>query len=189
MNLQALLKRLQILWAQRFVRKAPTINFQSTTSTSVWLVTLLWVLALVLCAVVLDNWMQLQDQEAETVRVEEQFTAMALKQEKLIQASIKASPEQKKQLEAFEQQKITPYDLLDTIGQAWNLEVAILRIEVNTVTREVDMDLESKTLADTFRFIERLKSDGTIDVYLQQSSINTKDQMQPFTIKLELKGR
>lgn len=189
MKLQSLLKQLPALPAQGFARKAPSVNFQHSTLTCKWLVTLLWVLALVLCTVVWDNWMQLQDQETETLRVEEQFAALALKQEKLIQASIKTSPEQKKQLEAFAQQAITPYALLDTIGKAWNQELAIVRMEVRTVTREVDMTLESKTLPDVFRFIERLKSDATIDVYLQQSSINTKEPMQPFSIKLGLKGR
>lgn len=171
------------------VTPAPVINFLQKKPTVGWLVALLWAVALALCVTVWDNWLQLQDKDADTARVEAQFTAMALKQQKLIQASIQTSPQQKKQLEAFTQQKATPYALLTTLEQAWSPQVALLRLELEPVTQEVDMDIESKDLADTFRFIERLKRQGTVDVYLQHSAVNTQDPMNPTVVKLRLSAR
>lgn len=189
MNLHTWPATVRALFKRGYGEKAPGINFQQQKPTVVWLVALLWTVALVLCVRVWDNWLQLQDKDAETVRVEAQFTAMALKQQKLIQASIQTSPQQKKQLEAFTRQKVTPYALLTTLEQAWSPEVALLRLELNPVTQEVDMDIESKQLTDTFRFIERLKSQGTVDVYLQQSAVNTQDPMAPTVVKLKLSAR
>lgn len=189
MNRLALLNRLHAVWSRGLAAKAPTINFQTTPPTLPWLGALLWLLAAMLCATVWDNWMLLQDKEAQTVGVEEQFATLALQQKKRLQASIHTSPEQKKQLEAFAQQLLTPYALFTTLDRAWSLDVAILNMQVSTVPQEVDMEIESKGLPDAFRFIQRLKTDKTLDVYLQQSSINTQDPMQPTRVKLKLSGR
>lgn len=180
---------LRAIFTRRPGPAAPAINFQQKKPTVVWLVAVLWAVALSLSVTVWDNWLQLQDKDADTVRIEATFTAMALKQQKLIQASIQTSPQQKKQLEAFARHEATPYALLTTLEQAWSPQVALLRLELDVVAQEVGMDIESKELADTFRFIERLKRQGTVDVYLQQSAVNTQDPMTPMVVKLRLSAR
>lgn len=74
------------------------------------------------------------------------------------------------------------------MGQAWSHDVALTRLEVNTQTQILNLDLEARVLGDAFRFVERLKTLKGIQVNLQQSSRKTNDPALPVLVKLTLDG-
>ncbi|MGY2172589.1 hypothetical protein [Pseudomonas gingeri] len=165
--------------------RAPLIDLRGERA-NLWLVLLLGAVALALWLLLWSDWQALQVREAEAEQVERQFTALAIQQEQLMQASLRTSPLQKKQLETFARQNATPFALLDALGQAWSPDVALLRLEVNTAARELSLDLESQRLEGSLRFIEKLKTDTGLTVSLQQSARNTRDPMLPMSVKFKL---
>lgn len=173
-------------WIHRWRQpRAPQIDLRGERARP-WLVVLLGAVALGLWLLLVSDWQALQAREAEAEQVERQFTALAIRQEQLMQAALRTSPEQKKQLEAFARQSATPFALLDALGRAWTPDVALLRLEVNTVARELSLDLESQRLEGSLRFIETLKRDTGLTVSLQQSARNTQDPMRPMSVKFKL---
>ncbi len=168
--------------------RAPLIDLRGARLRPWWLV-LLGAAALGLWLLLWSDWQALQAREAEADQVERQFTALAVQQERLMQASLRTSPQQKKQLETFVRQNTTPFALLDALGQAWSPDVALLRLEVNTAARELSLDLESQRLEGSLRFIEKLKTDTGLTVNLQQSARNTRDPMLPMSVKFKLSAQ
>ncbi|NWA05359.1 hypothetical protein [Pseudomonas gingeri] len=168
--------------------RAPLIDLRGDRARP-WLVILLGVIALGLWLLLWSDWQTLQVREAEAQQVERQFTALAIQQEQRMQASLRTSPQQKKQLETFARQSATPFALLDALGQAWSPDVALLRLEVNTAARELSLDLESQHLEGSLRFIEKLKTDTGLTVSLQQSARNTRDPMLPMSVKFKLSAQ
>lgn len=171
------------------LQRAPKVDFINPTGRNRWLVIALWGLALVIGAQTAQKWQHWQDVELRTLEVEQRFTDVAVQQEQLMQTALRASPDQKKQLEAFRQQGVTPFPLLDLLEHAWSAEVAVQRLDVSTVAQSMSLELESKTLNDTFRFIERLKADKSTAVFLQQSTRNSSDPMLPMGVKLSVQRR
>ncbi|AMB83844.1 hypothetical protein AWM79_00365 [Pseudomonas agarici] len=168
--------------------RAPLIDLRGERMRP-WLLVLLSILALGLWLLLWSDWQALQVREAEADQVERQFTALAIQQEQLMQASLRTSPQQKKQLETFARQNATPFALLDALGQAWSPDVALLRLEVNTAAQELNLDLESQRLEGSLRFIEKLKTDTGLTVNLQQSARNTRDPMLPMSVKFKLSAQ
>ncbi|WP_017902394.1 hypothetical protein, partial [Pseudomonas asplenii] len=171
---------------QRWQRPpAPTLELRGGIARP-WLLTLLGVVAAGLWLLLWQDWQQLQLRQAEADQVERQFNALAIEQENRLQAALHTSPQQQKQLEAFDRQRATPFALLDALGRAWTPDVALLRLEVDTTAQELSLELESQRLDGSLQFIERLKSDSGLSVSLQQSARNTRDPMLPMTVKFKL---
>jgi len=165
--------------------RAPSIDLRGERPRR-WLWVLLGAVALGVWLLLWSDWQALQIQEAEAEQVERQFTALAIQQEQQMQAALRTSPQQKKQLEAFARQGATPCALLDALGRAWSADVALLRLEVNTTARELSLELESQRLEGSLHFIEQLKADTGLTVSLQQSARNTRDPMLPMSVKFKL---
>ncbi len=151
--------------------RAPSIDLRGERPRR-WLWVLLGAVALgVWLLLWSDYWQALQIQEAEAEQVERQFTALAIQQEQQMQAALRTSPQQKKQLEAFARQSATPFALLDALGRT---------------ARELSLELESQRLEGSLHFIEQLKADTGLTVSLQQSARNTRDPMLPMSVKFKL---
>ncbi|QXI28104.1 hypothetical protein [Pseudomonas vanderleydeniana] len=164
---------------------APAIDLRGSRPRT-WLVALLAAVAIALWLLLWMDWRTLQARQAEADRVERQFNALAIQQEKQMQAALRTSPQQQKQLDAFARQRATPFELLDALGRAWTPDVALLRLEVDTAAQELSLDLESQRLEGSLQFIERLKNDSGLNVSLQQSARNTRDPMLPMSVKFKL---
>jgi hypothetical protein len=175
-------------WQRLRAPRLPTIDFLHPGATRRPLVALLWLIALMVLLTTSQHWQQMQHQQRQTDELEQQFIQLARQQEQLIQAAIHLSPQQKQQLVIFARQAVTPLPLLDAVGQAWSHDVALTRLEVNTQTQILNLDLEARVLGDAFRFVERLKTLKGIQVNLQQSSRKTNDPALPVLVKLTLDG-
>ena len=75
---------------------------------------------------------------------------------------------------------------MDAVAQAWSREVALTRLEVNTQSQRLHLDLEAKGLGDAFRFVERLKAQPGVEVNLQQSARKPNDPQHPVQVKLSV---
>ncbi|WP_256576652.1 hypothetical protein [Pseudomonas sp. Irchel 3E20] len=181
--------RLHRHWQRARAGQGPRVDFQRQHLAHKGLVAVLWLLALVLAFIAWQHWQALQAQQRHTDELEQHFVQLARQQERLIQAAIRTTPQQKKQLALFAEQALTPFPLLDTLGQAWLKEVAVTRVEVNTLTRELNLDLEARVLRDAFRFVERLKAQPNLAVSLQQSARKPNDPARPVVVKLNIRGQ
>lgn len=177
-----MIARLQRLRAPR----SNGVNFQRPTATWRPLVALLWLIGALLLGTTWLHRERLEQQQQQTDALDQQFIQLTRRQEQLIQAAIRLSPQQKLQLAAFAQQTASPFPLLDAIGYAWANEVALTRLEVSTQAQVLNLDLEARVLADAFRFVERLKDREGVQVSLQQSSRKANDPARPVLVKLRL---
>lgn len=166
----------------------PQANFQRLQPTRRGVVSLLWLLTLAVLLNTWLNWQQMQDRQARTDALEQQFIQLTRQQEQLIQAAIHLSPQHKQQLASFTAQSASPFALLDAVGQGWSGDVALTRLEVNTQTQRLNLDLEARALSDAFRFVERLKAQPGVEVNLQQSAAKPNDPMRPVLVKLQLEA-
>jgi len=166
--------------------RAPGIDFQHANSPHRPLVTVLWLLATGLLFTTWQHWQRMEEQQLQTDELEQHFIQLTRRQEQLIQAAIRLSPRQKQQLAAFSKQSATPFALMDSVAQAWSREIALTRVEVNTQTQLLHLDLEAKALGDAFRFVERLKTQPGVHVNLQQSARKTNDPQHPVQVKLAI---
>jgi hypothetical protein len=176
-------------WLYLRTPRAPGVDFQRASATFRPLVTVLWLVAAVLIFNTWQHWQRMAQRQLQTDELEQQFIQLTRQQEKLIQAAIRLSPRQKQQLDVFALQSVTPFGLLDAVGQAWSKDVALTRLEVNTQTQLLNLDLEAKLLADAFRFVERLKAQPGAEVTLLQSARKANDPQRPVQVKLSLGAR
>ena len=179
---------LQKRWQRLRAARSPMIDFLHPGTTRRPLVALLWLITLMVMFTTWEHWQQMQHQQRQTDELEQQFIQLARQQEQLIQAAIHLSPEQKEQLVIFSQQAVTPFPLLDALGQAWSSDIALTHLEVNTQTQLLNLELEARVLGDAFRFVERLKDLDGVHVSLQQSNRKTNDPARPVLVKLTLGG-
>jgi len=176
--------RLAGVWQHLRAPRAPSVDFQRPTPTHRALVAGLWLVAGLLLSSAWHHWQRMVQQQQQTDVLEQQFIQLTRRQEQLIQAAIRLSPQQKQQLASFARQKITPFALMDGVAQAWSKEIALTRVEVNTQAQVVHLDLEAKQLGDAFRFVDRLKAQPGVQVNLQQSALKTQDPQHPVQVKL-----
>lgn len=169
--------------------RAPGIDFQRPNALYRPLVGVLWLVAAVLAFHTWQQWQRMEQQQQQTDGLEQHYIQLTRRQEQLIQAASRLSPRQKQQLAAFNRQSATPFALLDTMAQAWSGEVALTRVEVNTQSQRLHLDLEAKGLGDAFRFVERLKAQPGVEVNLQQSARKTNDPQHPVQVKLSVDAR
>lgn len=176
--------RLAALWRHLHAPHAPGIDFQHASATHQPLVTVLWGAALVLLFITWQHWQRMEQQQLHTDELEQHFIQLTRQQEQLIQAAIHLSPKQKQQLAAFSGQSTTPFTLMDAVARAWSTEIALTRVDVNTLAQSVQLEFEAKVLGDAFRFVERLKAQPSVHVNLQQSALKAKDPQHPVQVKL-----
>jgi hypothetical protein len=173
--------RLAAAWQQRH---APGVDFLHPDALSRPLVSALWLVAAGLAFVTWQHWQRMEHQQHQTDVLEQRFIQLTRRQEQLIQAAIRLSPQQKQQLAAFSRQRDTPFALMDAVAQAWAGEVALTRVEINTQAQLIHLELEAKVLGDAFRFVERLEAQPGVHVNLQQSARKTNDPQHPVQVKL-----
>ncbi len=178
--------RLIGIWQRLRAPKVPGVDFQRPNATHRPVVSVLWLVAAALLFSTWQHWQRMEQQQVQTDELEQQFIQLTRRQEQLIQAAIRLSPRQKQQLAAFAQQSTTPFALMDSVARALSGEVALTRVEVNTQSLQVHLDLEAKALGDAFRFVERLQAQPGVRVNLQQSTLKTTDPQQPVQIKLRV---
>lgn len=172
------------IWQQLRAPRAPGVNFQHPSGAHWPLIAALWAVAVGLLLITWQHWQHMEHQQQQTDALEQQFIQLTRRQEQLIQAAIRLSPQQKQQLAALSQQSATPFALMDAVAQAWSKDIALTRVEVNTQTQLLHLDLEAKVLGDAFRFVERLKAQPRVHVNLQQSALKTNDPHHPTQVKL-----
>lgn len=171
-------------WQQLRAPRAPGVDFQNTSAVHRPLVTVLWAVTIGVLFITWQHWQRMEHQQQQTDALEQQFIQLTRRQEQLIQAAIRLSPQQKQQLAAFAKQSATPFALMDAVAQAWSKDIALTRVEVNTQAQLLHLDLEAKALGDAFRFIERLKAQPGVQVSLQQSARKANDPQHPVQVKL-----
>ncbi|QVN01255.1 MULTISPECIES: hypothetical protein [Pseudomonas] len=176
--------RLAGIWQQLRAPRAPRVDFQRPAPTHRALVAALWLMASLLLVSTWHHWQRMVHQQQQTDVLEQQFIQLTRRQEQLIQAAIRLSPQQRQQLASFAQQKVTPFALMDGVAQAWSKEIALTRVEVNTQAQLLHLDLEVKQLGDAFRFVDRLKAQPGVQVNLQQSALKNNDPQHPVQVKL-----
>jgi len=125
-------------------------------------------------------WMQ---REAQTVVVENRAHALLIQKERQRRTVLHA-PERKLQ-EAVFIQKHDPLPLLDVVAQAWNADVALLDMQVDTQNKTVDVTLEARDLASGFAFVQRLGSQPGMTVNLSQNIQKENDPFKPVVLKLK----
>jgi hypothetical protein len=140
-----------------------------------WLVVILWLLALLFAALTWGDWMSLQQREADVDLLEERFQALAARQERALQAERYLSPLQREQAGEFAKQQTSPQLLLDRIGAAWTPQIALLRLDVDTLSGQANLDIEARTLEEEFAFAERLRRYGHAEAVLQQDAQRVDD--------------
>jgi uncharacterized protein HemX len=172
------------IWQQLRAPHAPGVNFQHPSGAHRPLIAALWAVAVGLLLITWQHWQHMEHQQQQTDALEQQFIQLTRRQEQLIQAAIRLSPQQKQQLAALSQQSATPFALMDAVAQAWSKDIALTRVEVNTQTQLLHLDLEAKVLGDAFRFVERLKAQPGVHVSLQESALKTNDPHHPVQVKL-----
>ena len=175
---------MKLTWPDWRAPRAPVVDFLHPSATHRPLVAVLWAVAAVLLFIAWQHWQRMEHQQQQTDVLEQQFIQLTRRQEQLIQAAIRLSPRQKQQLAAFAQQSATPFALIDSVAQGWSREVALTRLEVNTQTQLLHLELEAKALGDAFRFVERLNALPGVQVTLQQSARKTNDPQHPVQVKL-----
>lgn len=171
-------------WQQLCALRAPGVDFQHANARHRPLITVLWLVALALMFSTWQHWQRMEQQQLQTDELEQHFIQLTRRQEQLIQAAIRLSPQQKQQLAAFSKQSITPFPLIDAVAQAWSRDIALTRVEVNTQTQLLLLELEAKALGDAFRLVERLKAQPGVHVNLQQSARKANDPQHPVQVKL-----
>lgn len=177
----ALKARLAGAWKQR---RAPGVDFQQPNAFNRPLVGVLWLVAAVLAFTTWQHWQRMEQQQRQTDEQEQDFIQLTRRQEQLIQAAIRLSPQQKQQLATFAQQSANPFALMDAVARAWSHDVALTRLEVNTQSQLIHLELEAKALGDAFRFVERLKAQAGTQVSVQQSTRKANDPLHPVRVKL-----
>lgn len=175
--------RLTDAWHQP---RAPGVDFQRPNALYRPLVSGLWLVAVVLAFHTWQQWQRMEHRQQQTDELEQHYIQLTRRQEQLIQAASHLSPRQKQQLASFAQQAATPFAPMDAVAQAWSREVALTRLEVNTQSQRLHLDLEAKGLGDAFRFVERLKAQPGVEVNLQQSARKTNDPQHPVQVKLSV---
>lgn len=176
--------RLAGAWQRLREPRVPHVDFQRPAPTHRALVAALWLMASLLLLSTWHHWQRMTQQQQQTDVLEQQYIQLTRRQEQLIQAAIRLSPQQKQQLASFAQQKITPFALMDGVARAWSKEIALTRVEVNTQTQVLHLDLEAQQLGDAFRFLDRIKAQPGVQVTLQQSARKTNDPQHPVQVKL-----
>lgn len=171
-------------WQRLRITRAPGVDFQHANAAHRPLIGVLWLVALALMFNTWQHWQHMEQQQLHTDELEQHFIQLTRRQEQLIQAAIRLSPQQKQQLAAFSRQSTTPFPLIDAVAQAWTKDIALTRLEVNTQTQQLHLDLEAKGLGDAFRFVERLKAQPGVRVNLQQSALKSDDPQRPVQVKL-----
>ncbi|WP_321849294.1 hypothetical protein [Pseudomonas paraveronii] len=166
--------------------RSPSVDFLRPNPLYRPLVGLLWLVAAVLALHTWLQWQRMEQRQQQTDELEQHYIQLTRRQEQLIQAASHLSPRQKQQLASFAQQAATPFALMDAVAQAWSREVALTRLEVNTQSQRLHLDLEAKGLGDAFRFVERLKAQPGVEVNLQQSARKTNDPQHPVQVKLSV---
>lgn len=163
---------------------APAVDFQHANAPLRPLIGVLWLVALLLLFNTWQHWQRMEQQQLHTDELEQQFIQLTRRQEQLIQAAIRLSPQQKQQLAAFSRQAITPFPLMDAVARAWSADIALTRVEVNTQNQMLLLELEAKALGDAFRFVERLKAQPGVHANVQQSARKANDPQHPVQVKL-----
>ena len=176
--------RLASAWHNLRTPRAPAVDLQHPGGAHRPLVAVLWLLALGVLFNTWQHWQRMELQQRQTDAREQQFIELTRRQEQLIQAAIRLSPQQKQQLAALSRQSASPFALMDAVAQAWSRDVALTRLEVNTQAQRLQLDLEAKQLGDAFRFVERLKAQPGVHVNLQHSALKTDDPQHPVQVKL-----
>ncbi|QHF47384.1 hypothetical protein PspS35_27685 [Pseudomonas sp. S35] len=176
--------RLARRWQQLHAPQAPGVDFQQATPTHRPLVAVLWAVAAALLFSLWQHWQGMEQQQRQTDELEQHYIQLTRRQEQLIQAAIRLSPQQKQQLAVFSRQSQTPFALMDAVAQAWSKDIALTRVEVNTQSQLIHLDLEAKRLADAFRFAERLNAQPGVQVNLQHSARKANDPQHPVQVKL-----
>lgn len=175
---------MKFAWRQLRAPRAPGVDLQHPDKAHRPLVAVLWAVAVGVLFVTWQHWQRMEHQQQQTAVLEQHFIQLTRRQEQLIQAAIRLSPHQKQQMAAFAQQTATPFSLMDAVGRAWSGEVALTRVEVNTLAGHLQLELEAKQLGEAFRFVERLKAQPGVRVNLQQSARKTNDPQHPVQVKL-----
>lgn len=178
--------RLAAVWRHLRTPQGPDVDFQRASATRRPWVTALWLVAAALLFNTWQHWQHMEQQQQQTDALEQHFIQLTRRQEQLIQAAIRLSPQQKQQLSTFAQQTATPFALMDAVAQAWSGDIALTRVEVNTQAQLIHLDLEAKGLGDAFRFAERLKAQPGVQVNLQQSARKANDPQHPVLVKLSV---
>lgn len=176
--------RLAAIRQQLRTPPAPGVDFQHASAAHRPLMVVLWLMALALIFNTWQHWQRMEQQQLHTDELEQQFIQLTRRQEQLIQAAIRLSPQQKQQLAAFSGQSATPFALMDAVARAWSKDIALTRVEVNTQSQLLHLDLEAQALGEAFRFVERLKAQPRVRVSLQQSARKPNDPQHPVQVKL-----
>jgi hypothetical protein len=176
--------RLATVWQHLRTPQGPHVDFLRASATRRPWVTVLWLGAAALLFNTWQHWQRMEQQQQQTDALEQHFIQLTRRQEQLIQAAIRLSPQQKQQLAAFAKQSQTPFALIDAVARAWSKDIALTRVEVNTQNQLLHLDLEAQALAEAFRFVERLKAQPGVRVSLQQSARKTNDPQHPVQVKL-----
>lgn len=175
---------MKFAWPRLHASRPPGVNFQQPGNAHRPLVAVLWAVAVGVMFITWQHWQRMAHEQQQTDVLEQQFIQLTRRQEQLIQAAIRLSPHQKQQMAAFAQQTATPFSLIDAVARSWSGEVALTRVEVNTLAGQLQLDLEAKKLGDAFRFVERLNAQPGVHVNLQQSARKANDPQHPVQVKL-----
>jgi hypothetical protein len=172
---------------ERYRRPWPwRVDFLRNNAAITWLIVLLWLFALLAGALVWGDWLALHQREADTALLEDRFEALAARQERALQAVRYVSPVQREQMVEFAKQKASPQALLDRISMAWSPQMALLRLDVDTLSGQANLDIEARTLEEEFSFVQRLKHLGHAEAVLQQDAQKTNDPDRAIGVRLRV---
>jgi hypothetical protein len=167
----------------KLARLDPQLDFVQAQTRIGWLTLCLLLAAF---AVAISAWREYgiwMEREAETVVVENRAHALLTEKERQRRTVLHA-PEHKLQ-EAVFVQKRNPLPLLDVVAQAWDADVALLNMQVDTQNKTVDVMLEARDLASGFAFLQRLSSQPGMTVNLSQNIQKENDPFKPVVLKLK----
>lgn len=175
---------MKFAWPHVRASRPPGVDFQHPSQAHRPLVAALWAVAVGVILITWQHWQRMEYEQEQTDVLEQQFIQLTRRQEQLIQAAIRLSPHQKQLMAAFAQQTATPFSLMNAVARAWSADVALTRVEVNTLAGQLQLDLEARQLGDAFRFVERLKAQPGVYVNLQHSTRKADDPQRPVQVKL-----
>jgi hypothetical protein len=165
-------------------KNSPMLDFvrpQTRSGLLIPLVLLATLIAALLAFQEYQTWMQ---REAETVKVEKRMSTLMAEKERQ-RRTVLHSPERKQQEAAFSKKR-SPLLVLDTIARAWDTDIALTNMRIDTAVNTADVILEAKNLERGFAFVERLSKEPGMTVALSQNIQKANDPLKPVVLKLKV---
>jgi hypothetical protein len=167
--------------------KTLQLDFNRNPSVVPWLGLLLTVLGIVAVLWVMTQLDVAKENKAQ-IEIREDEVALRIKQlESKRLAAQQASPVSEKVGKIVLSQTFSPEAGIAVLEEVWLPEIALTRLEVANLERDIKLELEAKTLNDVLLFVDRLNQHPAVkQVSLARNSSKVGDPFKPAVASIEI---